>query len=914
MAGALSFNQIKAEVAVLGRKKQVDRPVGIRTAGRWLGEPVHTDGDTGYVIRQCDSPLAMRLALRESGPANVARAVKVLVTSLPDAEISSDIFSRLHRQRFFSIDRWSLVQQQFAADAIDPALVAHDWLADAVIEHLGSRRPIASKTGCLGAETLWRELAAATIGLSVDVPDLQGLLRWSLDSTNVRRYRELPNPLRDAMKDWIVWRAGSAAEFVFSAAERADLPDAVPLALVAGVLISPEAKGKADRSLGMLEAAHLSRRRWPAGVLDRVAGEAASLVRTKIGDPQERRRLYARAEELLGELDATEFAHTSPILPLGLTQRLGAFATAVREFAAASSGEPATIEPVFQTADRVRKHDLTHTRPSEEERLRMALRLARWLASRRQNPTTLESLVEAASDYLTTGSFVDWARDTIGRVAESRELSDAVATLQAAVTQEQERQAQVFGRLLQNTVATGAYQDGLLRIEQVLDEVIVPLARERPVLVVVLDGMSAAVCRELVAALCSEVPWRPIVEQGRSAVRPVLATIPSETKYSRASLLAGRLVSGSLDEASAFASHAGLLGVSAAGRPPLLYSKSDIPTNTLPPAVRDEIASPKRRVVGVIVNAVDDHLGKADQLTVRWTLESLELLRALLYEARSGGRAVVLTSDHGHVLDRGSTARVNSDGGARWRPAGGVAPAADELAFRGDRVLVPGGELITSWSERVRYIATANRGYHGGVNPQEMVVPIAVLIPTEESSEPAGWQAEPEVTPVWWDEGSDVVIAPPAAPIEAEPVAKPAGMLFDKNRDEPPPRPSRKVPPQVAEPDEDQIPDWLEQLFTTEVFDAQRRLVSRGYSGDDLFKRLLTQLDVRGGRMTMPALSRALAYPPFRMSGLLSTAQRLFNVDGYPVITVDIESDTVSFERRTLLVQFGISDDGAEQA
>ena len=212
----------------------------------------------------------------------------------------------------------------------------------------------------------------------------------------------------------------------------------------------------------------------------------------------------------------------------------------------------------------------------------------------------------------------------------------------------------------------------------------------------------------------------------------------------------------------------------------------------------------------------------------------------------------------------------------------------------------------------MRYIATANRGYHGGVNPQEMVVPIAVLIPTEESNEPSGWQPEPEVTPAWWDEGSDVVVPPPPAPSEAEPTPKPTGVLFDKNRDEPPPSRSRKVPPQAAEPDEAQIPDWLEQVFATEVFDAQRRLVSRGYSSEDVFKRLLAQLDARGGRMTKPALSRALGYPPFRMDGLLSTAQRLFNVDGYPVITVEIDSDTVSFKRRTLLVQFGISDDEAE--
>jgi hypothetical protein len=109
------------------------------------------------------------------------------------------------------------------------------------------------------------------------------------------------------------------------------------------------------------------------------------------------------------------------------------------------------------------------------------------------------------------------------------------------------------------------------------------------------------------------------------------------------------------------------------------------------------------------------------------------------------------------------------------------------------------------------------------------------------------------------------------------------------------------------------VPSWLDQLFTTPDFAAQRKLLARAYAGDELFKQLLAQLDARGGRMTKPALARALAYPPFRMAGLLTQAQRLFNVDGYPVITVDMESDTVSFERRTLLVQFGISDTGSKQ-
>ena len=46
MSQSITFNQIKAEVAALRRKKPVEKPVGIRTTGRWLGEPTQTDGDT----------------------------------------------------------------------------------------------------------------------------------------------------------------------------------------------------------------------------------------------------------------------------------------------------------------------------------------------------------------------------------------------------------------------------------------------------------------------------------------------------------------------------------------------------------------------------------------------------------------------------------------------------------------------------------------------------------------------------------------------------------------------------------------------------------------------------------------------------------------------------------------------------
>jgi hypothetical protein len=309
------------------------------------------------------------------------------------------------------------------------------------------------------------------------------------------------------------------------------------------------------------------------------------------------------------------------------------------------------------------------------------------------------------------------------------------------------------------------------------------------------------------------------------------------------------------------------------------------------------------------VNAVDDHLAKADQIEVRWNLDTVQILGALLHEASSAGRAVILTSDHGHILEGGTTARV-SEGGERWRPLGVPAAASDEIAIRGTRVLSPDGAIVTSWSETVRYIAATKRGYHGGLNPQEMVVPISVLIPSG-AQEPAGWQLKPEATPTWWDSAVEPAPQHAATPVSTP---KPAGMLFDIHRDEPQPvthAASSAGGECVGTGGDVAIPTWTNRVFETEVFATQKKLVPRGYPGDDVLKRLLANLDARGGKLTTAALARTMGYATVRLPGLLSVAQRLFNVDGYPVIGLDIQSDTVQLEKQLLLVQFGLEGGGA---
>jgi hypothetical protein len=46
------------------------------------------------------------------------------------------------------------------------------------------------------------------------------------------------------------------------------------------------------------------------------------------------------------------------------------------------------------------------------------------------------------------------------------------------------------------------------------------------------------------------------------------------------------------------------------------------------------------RVVGVVINAIDDHLTRGDQIQVDWTLDSVLPLRQLLNVAAACGRTV----------------------------------------------------------------------------------------------------------------------------------------------------------------------------------------------------------------------------------------------------------------------------------
>jgi hypothetical protein len=302
------------------------------------------------------------------------------------------------------------------------------------------------------------------------------------------------------------------------------------------------------------------------------------------------------------------------------------------------------------------------------ERVVMALRLARYLATveREVRPALLS---RASRVYAEQGGYVDWARRYLIGGDELDELAAAFSALSERVRHVREQHNHQFASLLTTWNRAPLADDTLLPIEQALSSIVAKVAALTPILLLVIDGMSYAVYRELSDDLRLH-GWPELTNQPGRALPSLVSTIPSVTETSRASLLTGKLTRGnSAAEKQSFATHAALLAASRAGHPPVLFHKGDLVesgASTLSEAIRTAIRDKNRRVIGLVLNAVDDHLAKSDQLRLAWSIGQFQHLDALLYEAQLAQRTIILTSDHGHVLEEGASRPVRGEE-ERWR-------------------------------------------------------------------------------------------------------------------------------------------------------------------------------------------------------------------------------------------------------
>jgi hypothetical protein len=896
-----SSNQIVAQVkAVLARDPEA-RCIAIRSPTREVWPESLSVGNRSFRLHWCPSCLAVRQALIqvERPPSDGA----VLLTPLGDAVLGSDTIARLARGRVFQVDRWDMVRAVFQATEIDARLAPQGWMAQALLEYLpaGGYPPVAG--GFLDLDTAWKQVLSGSLDLPEARPDLVSLLRWTMAPDRLGRFTRLPDRVQPQILAWLADCAGPVGELVMGCVAAGHGLDALPIGLLWSLVLAPAGTGQAElaaaavrleRYTGDRRIAPLQGRRW--------ADAATWLLRSL---PDEAARLsIERADALLRELHLGGYAALSDVLPSGFEARLALFGQVLETLL----GQPslAALAGVEQSADRVLQHALGERPGTRVERVQMALRLARWLVATPASTPALPtpplpikasptpSLPILAQDYATQGAYVDWARLKLLGGDELAALSATYAVLAARVRERREAFNQQFAAALKHWNAEPSPAADCLPVEAVLDDLLAPLARQAPVLLLVIDGLSLPVFRELCGDLV-RADWMEQIPEDATRARVGIAALPTVTEISRASLLAGRLTAGSAhQEKTAFAAHGGLLAASKAGGKPVLFHKGDIgEAGGLAEPVREVIGNPARRVVGVIYNAVDDHLSGSDQLHLRWSLDELRLLRPLLYEASAAGRTLIITADHGHVIEEQTRQRLAADGD-RWRTAdhGAGGPVqADETLLEGGRVCAPNGgtRIVCAWSEQLRYSGKKN-GYHGGGSPQEVVVPLSVFIPPLCRLD--GWKPAPPGQPDWWEE---TLAAPVSAPVSAPVLV----VTRPKRRG----RDDRMADLFGHAPAATQV-DWIAALLVSPTYRQQRQLAARVAPRDDEIRGLLEALDTRGGKLGKTALAQRLGMPLMRVSGFVNAARRVLNVDQSAVLTLDEATGQIEFDRHLLNVQF----------
>jgi hypothetical protein len=887
--------------------------IGIRgVPDRAVNIDVQHQGQT-VRVRAAESALAARELLGEYQVDDWL----VIVTDREDEDLGAGILAHLIWQRLRSPDPWEAARARFAASGIDPALTSRPdnrELATALVAATPDAGWPAAPAGVLTRSHAFGAVAAIHLGFDTDTADILGVLRWSIATQSVASLGVLRHGvgdlLADATLDWIAQRAGSAADPVRALLSRGELAEVVPIGLVLRLLTADRHESsmahQAQLALVRLEP------RWgefsPSESALAALGQAADtllsdLVHDRRADSDVARCLD-RADAILREIQTEPLARYSDLLAVGLRARVGALADALRR-AVTSSGrvdDSAAVETAWAAFCGHRLGSTTPVRVPVEA----AVRLVRWLAA--GDPP--DAAAEAPALYVLVRHYIDsaaWADAAINDAFSGVDDPGLSAALHAVVTTAQQRrreQERRFARTLAAAPApTGRGGPGdsppVWGLEQLLPGCVIPLARKTPVLLLVLDGMSAAVATEILSDATARLGWLEAALPGAGGRRraAALAVLPSVTEVSRASLLSGRLVRGQqADEQRGYAEITAKGGKITAR----LFHKKAVDTTaagwSVSPDVGGAIDDVELSLVSVVLNTIDDALDRSDPAGTVWTADAVKHLEPLLARAAAAGRTVVMTSDHGHVVERRQGAQRSHPAmsSARSRPA--TLPVHDdEIEVSGPRVLTDDSRAVLAVDETLRY-GPLKAGYHGGASAAEVVVPVAVLV-ADESRNPAGLDLLPPQEPTWWLASATVAPSPIAQPIPKATTAKSR-------------KPTQDGPTlfeMVSDVNEQPMVPLGRAVVTSRVYKAQRKVTGRLIVTDDQIAGIIDALAGAPANRLAPTLAaQALGIAQTRLRGALTQVQQLLNVEGYAVLAAEPATGTVTLDVVLLTEQFEV--------
>lgn len=893
---AISPQQLRTLVEDKWQRDQDAHAVGLHVTTPWRG-PAEVEFDFGKAsVVRADTVFQVREELLSAERQN--RRI-ILLTRLQQGDLGHDVVARLARSRLFPVDHWASLCALFRAKELDRS-ICDPAIAQALLDNAPPDGYPPVSAGILDAGTVWRAVSRHVFEMGESEPDLVALLLWATTRPGSTRYLSASDELKASLSQRLTARLGEVADSVLRFMDSGASADALALAVVCQVVFGEGQDATLDAAAARMEQYHDNRpvSRGMGRALAR-AGQDAIADLDRRNDPRIAQNHLQRADELLRQFRCEDHAYRSRLTLLGYDQRLARLGEQIVS-AVESPGEAATRRcEELQRA--IADHRLARLGRRQEQvaRTEMALRLVRWLSEPMPSSSALADL---ASAYLKELAFVDWARESICRGEDVAELSRAYRQLDQVVLSRRSEFSQAFARTLADWTSVGSKFTGIIGVEDVLPQVVARVAEaENRVLLIVLDGMSWAVCHELLDDIRREHWFEATLDESSLPPLPVIATVPSVTNFSRASLLSGRLTSG--DQAAEkrhFEEQPALKACCDRRYPPLLFHKKEVTEGSRGAVAEDlsrAVLSQNHRIVGVVLNAIDDRLASAQQVRDNWSVNRISPLGSLLKLARDSGRVVILASDHGHVWHRPDARLFSSETGNRWRLNEGAVQEG-ELVVSGSRVRdgKDGHAVIVPWAETIYYGRQQN-GYHGGASPQEMVCPLVIL--RDKSSAYSGLFPCEYPKPGWWSSA-------PTATVETSPVSalpKHRTSLFDDLPEEPeePVRPAPVGQPAPAPPR-----DWIKRLLSSQAYKAQKAMIRRHAPDDVVVQSSLEALDASGGIMTPAAFAKAADLPPARLDGLIARMQRLLNVDGYEILTLNRNENKVELNVAKLRKQFDV--------
>jgi len=878
----------------------------VRAAPRWEGAAEFAYQGTTVRVVPCVSALAVREALHQRSDDSWL----VLLTDAAEENLGLSIRARLSNHQFVSPDSWQAVQELFKATKAEYQLLtqpSQQAVATGILSVSTSGVPWPpAPAGLLTTAHAFGSIARQFLEIDPKAEgiDHNAVLRWSVQPTAAGSLADLRARAGDALTEailrWLADQSARLSEMVQRLLTSGRVSDLLPLGLVARVIATPGA-GAGPRVLLKKEVGTA----LDVDVLSAWADAAENVIGTLVNDAHPAvGSVLARAEQLLDELEAKDLAAESPVLRTGLEHRCGAVADALsRAVTQAGDVDPTVLTEAEGALRRVDEHVLARRSGAKTaDRVRAAVRLLRWLAAPpAAEPTTVPT---DTVEYVTRGAWVDRAISTAWSGGDDNTAKGLRAAVDSAFARRAAERRRFAHHLQQLGDKSWPMLTGTTYVEDLLDTVVQPLLGGQRVLLIVADGMSVPVASAIADDLSAGYDsWQECLPVEREERMAALAVLPSLTEYSRTSLLTGSLRRGTQhDEKKEFPTWCTDRGYKG-----IVFHKKDLDESPSGFAfsgdVTNALKDPGTHVVACVLNTIDDALDKSDPGGMEWGADSVKHLRPLLDQARATGRIVVLTSDHGHVVERRAGGTVDGASGtatSNRSRTDAFGPGAPEVLISGRRVL-PEGKAVLLVDEDLRY-QTIKAGYHGGASPAEVVIPVTVFTP---SAPPQGWQYAPPQAPAWWRDPLTLeapVVPAGLAPTPA-PRKKPAPVADDQDAlfaAEPVPVP--EVP--VAGVDGTSLVLVLQK---SKVYKEQQKRLTRRGIGDDRIAQLLSALLAKPARrISADTAAAALGVATTQLPGALPLVQRVLNVEQYPVISRDAGTAEVVLDEDLLREQFGL--------